>query len=205
MTREEMLADLAYARTLAEEGRHAPLIGGSYLVLFGVLLTICYAVQWAGLAGLLPIADNMIGLVWVAFGVAAFIGSWLLSRRVRSLPGGAAIPNRVDRNVWQGVVVAILVVVAGTTLRGIFQQEFTAPNAIVASGFGLYGVALYVTATAGGHTWLRSFALQAWLVSGLLWFFLNEPWLYLLAAGACVAVLLVPGLIMMTREPKTTV
>jgi hypothetical protein len=205
MTRDEMLADLAYARTLAEEGRNAPLIGGSYLVLFGVLLTVCYGAQWAAQAGLLPVPGDTIGLVWIGFGVCAFVGSMLLGMRVRKLPGGAAIPNRVDRNVWQGVVAAILVVVVGAILRGIVQQDYTAPNAIVASGFGLYGVALYVTATAGGHKWLRNFALLAWVVSGLLWYFLDQPWLYLLAAGACIAVLIAPGLIMMSREPKTTV
>jgi hypothetical protein len=173
--------------------------------LFGVLLTICYGAQWGAQAGLLPIPGDMIGAIWMAFGVCAFAGSMLLGMRVRKLPGGAAIPNRVDRNVWQGVVVAILVVVAGSVLRGVFQQDYAATNVIVASGFGLYGVALYVTATAGGHKWVRNFAFQAWVVSGLLWYFLDQPWLYLLAAGACVAVLIVPGLIMMSREPKTTV
>ena len=48
MTREEMLADLAYARTLAEEGRHAPLIGGRYLVLFGALLCVAPASATSG-------------------------------------------------------------------------------------------------------------------------------------------------------------
>lgn len=205
MTRDEMLDDLAYARTLAEEGRHAPLIGGSYLVLFGVLLTLCYALQWGMLSGLLPVAAGFIGVLWLAFGVVAFAGCALLARRVRRLPGGAAIPNRVDRAVWQGVVAAILVVVAGSILRGAVEGDDLAPNAIVASGFGLYGVALYVTGTVGGHKWVRNFAIQAWVASGLLWFFLNEPWVYLLAAGAGVAVLIAPGLIMMRREPATTV
>lgn len=205
MTREELAQDLAYARTLAEEGRHAPLIGGSYLVLFGVLLTICYAAQWAVLAGKLQLPANMVGLIWVGFGICAMIGSSVLSGRVRKLPGGAAISNRIDRNIWQGVAVAILVVVAGTVLRAIFKNDQTAPDAIMASGFGLYGVALYATATAGGHLWLRNFAVQAWVLSGLLWFFMGETWIYLLAAGGAVAVLIAPGLIMMRREPSTTV
>jgi len=205
MTRDEMLADLAYARTLAEEGRHAPLIGGSYLVLFGVLLSICYGAQWAALTGTLPLPGNVVGLIWIGFGVAAFAGTSLLRNRVRNLPGGTAIGNRVDRTVWQGVVVAILVVVAGTVLRGVFEGDYRAPNAIVAAGFGLYGVALYVTAMAGDQKWLRAFAMLAWMVSGLLWYFLNEPWLYLLAVGGCVTVLIVPGVIMMHNEPKTTV
>ncbi|WP_395647141.1 hypothetical protein [Terricaulis sp.] len=205
MTREELAQDLAYARTLAEEGRHAPLIGGGFLVLFGVLLAVCYAVQWAVLTGRLPLPGELIGLIWVGFGACAMIGSMVLSARVRRLPGGAAISNRVDRNVWQGVAAAILVVVAGTVLRAIVKDDLTAPDAIMASGFGLYGVALYATATAGGHAWLRSFAMLAWALSGLLWFFTGEPWLYLLAAAGAGAVLIVPGLIMMRREPSTTV
>jgi hypothetical protein len=47
MTRDEMLADLAYARTLAEEGRHAPLLGGAYLVFWGLLNAAAFAAQFA--------------------------------------------------------------------------------------------------------------------------------------------------------------
>ncbi|MGQ0532493.1 MAG: hypothetical protein ACT4OF_07360 [Caulobacteraceae bacterium] len=205
MTRDEMLADLAYARTLAEEGRNAPLIGGSYFVMFGVLLAICYSAQWAVLAGLLGIEPSLIGVIWVGFGIAAGAGSALLSKRVRALPGGAAIPNRVDRNVWFGVVFAILTVVAGSVLRAVLLGDFTAPNAIVAAGFGLYGVALYVTAAISGQSWLRVFAFLAWAVSAALWFYIDQPWIYLFAAAASVVVLIVPGLVMVRREPKTTV
>jgi len=200
-----MLDDLAYARSLAEEGRHAPLIGGSYLVLFGVLLTVCYGLQWAVLSGVLAAPTSFIGLGWIVFSVVAFAGSLLLGRRVRKLPGGAAIPNRVDRAVWHGVIAALFAVVAGTIVRGVMQADYTAPNAIVASGFGLYGVALYVTSTVGGHAWVRSFALMSWVTSGVLWFFVTNPVLYLLAAGASVIVLIAPGVIMMRREPATTV
>lgn len=205
MTREEMLSDLAYARTLAEEGRQAPLIGGSFLVLFGVLLTICYGVQWAAMAGMLPVSDNFIGMMWIGFGVAAFVGSFALSRRVRALPGGAAIPNRADRAAWQGAVIAIMAVVAGSILRMIVSGDYTAPNAIVASGFGLYGVALYVSASLSAQTWLRTFAFLAFAVSAAIWFYLNQPWTYLFAAIGAVVVLIVPGFLMMQREPKTIV
>jgi hypothetical protein len=201
MTREEMLQDLAYARSLAEEGRHAPLIGGSYFVLFGALLSVCYLAQWAVLANLLPFEPNLIGVIWLGFGVAAGVGWALLGRRVRALPGGAAIPNRVDRHIWQAVMLAILTVVAATVARAIFLSDFTAPDAIVAAGFGLYGVALYATGTIGGHVWLRAFAFMAWGVSGTLWLFLHAPWTYLFAAVASVAVLIVPGAVMLRREP----
>jgi hypothetical protein len=205
MSRDQMLDDLAYARTLAEEGRSAPLVGGAYLVLFGVMLAVCYVLQWAALVGALPGLGTSIGAIWAGFGIAAMVGVALVSRRVRNLPGGTAVPNRVDRAVWHGVTAAILVVVAGTVSRAILTGDVSAPNAIVAAGFGLYGVALYATATVGDQAWLRGFAVLAWGVSALLWFFQSETWLYLLAAGGCAGVLIAPGLIMMRREPSTTV
>lgn len=205
MTREEMLQDLAYARTLAEEGRHAPLIGGAYFVAFGVLLAICYVAQWAVLTESIGVPRSMIGAIWFGFGIIAPISSYVLSRRVRLLPGGAAIPNRVDRYIWQAVTFAILTVVVATIARVIVFNDYNAPDAIVAAGFGLYGVAIYAAATIGGHAWLRSFAFIAWLVSGALWFFIHEPWTYLLSAAASVVVLIIPGLIMLQREPKTIV
>jgi hypothetical protein len=55
------------------------------------------------------------------------------------------------------------------------------------------------------HGWLRSFSFMSWAVSGVLWYFLHEAWLYLIAAAGCVAVLILPGLIMMRREPKAVV
>lgn len=205
MPQHEMLEDVAYARALAEEGRHAPLVGGGYFILFGVLLAICYTAQWAVMARVLPIASSAIGAIWACFGLAAGIGMALIGRRVRDLPGVSAVANRIDRAVWRGVALAILVVVAATVSRAIINDDYGAPNAIVAAGFGLYGVALYATATAGGHLWLRNFALLAWVLSGLLWFFIGEAWLYLLAAGGCIVVLIVPGVIMMRREPSTIV
>lgn len=203
MTREDVLQDLAYARGVAEEGRNAPLVGGSYMAMFGVLLAIAYSAQWAVVTGVIAAGPQAIGVIWAAFGALAWAGSMLLGQRVRKLPGGGAIPNRVDRAVWQAAAFSILVVVAGTVLRGIFDAGYGMTDAIMASGFGLYGAALYASAMVGGHTWLRTFALMAWVASGLMWFFMGAAWLYLLAAGASVAVLLAPGVIMLRREPAT--
>jgi hypothetical protein len=203
VTREELLQDLAYARTLAEEGRQAPLIGGGFLVLFGVLLTIAYSAQWAVLASFIP--SIAIGFIWMGFGLFALLGSFMLSARVRSLPGGASLANKADRSVWQGVAISIMAVVAGVILRGIVSNDMAAANAIMAAGFGMYGIALFTTGCVSSETWLRTFAWIAWGVSVGLWYFLNDAWAYLLAAGASVVVLIIPGVILLRREPSTTV
>jgi hypothetical protein len=203
VTREELLQDLSYARTLAEEGRRAPLIGGSYLVMFGVLLAIAYSAQYAVLTGSLE--RSVIGMVWMGFGAAALVGSLLLRGRTKNMPGASSISNRADRTVWHAVAWAILFVVAGAIARGIAYDNYDATNAIMAAGFGLYGVALYSTATLSGHMWLRIFAWLAWSLSATMWLFLGEPWAYLAAAVGSVLVLLVPGVIMMRAEPSKVV
>lgn len=201
MTREDMLQDLAYARTLAEEGRHAPLIGGGFLVLFGVLLAIAYSAHWAVLASVIP--NDAIGFIWMGFGVLAFIGCFLLSGRVRALPGGASLANKADRSVWQGVAIGIIAVVTGAILRGVVTNDMTAANAIMAAGFGMYGIALFTTGSVSSQTWLRTFACIAWAVSAGLWYFLNDAWAYLLAAGASTVVLIIPGVMLLRRETST--
>lgn len=206
MMREEVMQDLAYARALAEEGRAAPLIGGAYLALFGVLLAITYCLHWAIVTGAWPVlSPDMVGAIWPGFGAAAWLGSELVRRRMRHKPGGTSVSNRVDRLVWLGVVVTILVVVIATVLRSVVLGDPQAPNGIMAAGFGLYGLALYVASAISTQTWLRGFAALAWIASGGLWFFIDSPGAYLLAAAAAIVVLLIPGVIQMRREPSAIV
>ena len=43
----ELAAQLGYVRTLAEEGRNTPLVGGPFLVLLGIVLSAAYVLHWA--------------------------------------------------------------------------------------------------------------------------------------------------------------
>ncbi len=206
MTRDQMLDDLAYARTLAEEGRHAPLIGGAFLVLFGALLAITWTAHWALTTGqfgaTLPFNP---GVIWVGFGVAVGVGVPWVSASVRKKAGGSAIGNRTDRAVWQAGSGAIFAVVAGTLLAAVLRGEHHAPDAIMAACFGFYGIALTTTARIAGVRWLGGFGLLAFVFSAALWAFNSEPWAYLLAAAAAVIVLIAPGVIIMRHEPSTIV
>jgi hypothetical protein len=56
-----------------------------------------------------------------------------------------------------------------------------------------------------GHSWLRAFAWLSWVISGALWFFMGQPWAYLVAAGGAVLVLLDPGIAKMPNQPSKIV
>jgi hypothetical protein len=206
MTKEELVEDLAYVRTLAEEGRHAPLIGGSFLILFGTLLAIGYFAQWAALTSLFGHAPAAVyGYIWMAYGVLAFVGFFVLVRHVRAMPGRASVSNRVDSALWRASGLAITTVVVGCITRMIIAGDDYAPNAIMAAAFGFFGLALGVSATISGQGWLRGFSLLAFATSAVLWTFINEPWAYLLASVASVVVLLLPGVILVRRQPSAIV
>ncbi|MEJ0058093.1 MAG: hypothetical protein WDM79_00130 [Terricaulis sp.] len=206
MTKDELVEDLAYVRTLAEEGRHAPLIGGSFLVMFGTLLAVGYFAQWAALTSLFgPAPSSIYGYIWLAYGVLALAGFFVLLRRVRGKPGRASVSNRVDQTVWRLSGMAITAVVVGCIGRMILLDDYQAPNAIMGTAFASFGIALGVTATISSQSWLHAFSLLAFTTSAVLWIYINEPWAYLLAATASILVLLLPGVMLVRREPSAIV
>lgn len=206
MTREELLDDLAYARTLAEEGRHAPLLGGGYLVLFGALNLCASTAQWALLTGRLPLLDGAaFAFLWTSYSLLAGIGIAALRLRGRDKPGLTTIGVRAERAVWTGTALALSAVALGSIARMLLNQDTDAPNAIFGAAFALYGAALYATSKLSQQSWMKNFAWTSIAVAAALCVFANEAWAYLIAAMGSALVLLWPGLILMRHEPSTIV
>jgi hypothetical protein len=206
MTRDEMLADLAYARTLAEEGRHAPLLGGSYLVFWGVLNAIAFALQFGIFQGFVPFLDGMsFGLLWIGYGVVSVIGMTLLRMRTRTKPGLSAIGTRAERALWSGAAIAVIAVVIGSIVRMIITNDPTAPNAILAAAFALYGAALFGTASLSEQTWLRGFGWLSVAVAANAAMFADQNWVYVITSIGSLLALAWPGIILLKREPSAVV
>lgn len=206
MTREEMLADLTYARTLAEEGRHAPLLGGAYFVLWGVLGAAAFAGHWALIAGYAPRLDGAgFAVLWSGFVVLGLIGTMLLSRRTRVQPGLSSIGVRAEIAVWDGARLALTAIAAGCLLRMFLEQDPSAANAIMGGVFAIYGAALFGAAQLSEQRWMM---LYAWLSIGvavLVGAFANQPWAYLIAAAGSALVLIAPGIVLLKNEPSAIV
>lgn len=206
MSREEMLQDLAYARSLAEEGRQAPLLGGAYLMFWGLLNGLAFTGQWILLEGLAPrVGGEGFALLWISYGVVAFIGMTLLRLRTRTKPGLTAIGVRAERTVWMGAAAALVAIVLGSIGRMLLSGDVTAPNAIFGAAFGLYGAALIATASLADQGWLKTFGLLALAVAFALCLFANENWAYLAAAAGSLVTLALPGVVLLRREPSPIV
>ncbi len=206
MTRDELLSDLNYARTLAEEGRHAPLLGGAYLVFWGVLNAAAFGAQYAILEGVLPYAGGAaFAVLWFSYGVIAAVGMTLLRMRTRTKPGLTTIGTRAERALWNGAGIAVMAVVIGSLARMIMTSDTSAPNAILGAAFALYGAALFGTASLSEQTWMRGFG---WLSVGValsVCMFATFSWVYVIAAIGSLLALAWPGLILLRREPSAIV
>ena len=206
MTREELTEDLAYVRALAEEGRHAPLLGGAYLLFWGLLNLGAYLAHWGLLTESLPrFGGQGFALLWTAYGVVAGGGMALLIHRLRDKPGKSAIGVRAERAIWSGVGIAMFAIVIGCLGRMALTSDMQAPNAILAPAFAFFGLALTTIAAMAGEKWLSAFAALSFAASIALGLFANEPWAYLLAAASSAVVLAIPGVILMRREPSALV
>ncbi len=206
MTRDELLADLAYARTLAEEGRHAPLLGGAHLAFWGTLNAAAFTTQWTILEDWLPSAGGTgYAVLWLSYGVAAGLGSIWLSRRTRSKPGQTAIGARAEKALWTGAAMALMAIVFGSILRLMITGDTTAPNAIFGPAFAIYGAMLIGTAALSEQSWLRAFGFTSVAIGAVLCLFANEHWAYLLAASGSLFVLVWPWLVLLKREPSAIV
>lgn len=205
MTREELLSDLAYARTLAEEGRHAPLLGGPHLMFWGVLNAIAFTAHWAQLSGFLWATPIGFPIIWISYGIISGIGMAVLSGRVRTKPGLTTIGARAERAVWMGVGSAIIAIVIGSIGRLILAQDPMAPNAIFGAAFALYGAALIAVSVLSEQKWLRTFGWLSVVVASVLCLFANQPFAYLIAAGGSLLVLMAPGVVLLKNEPSAIV
>ena len=206
MTREELLSDLAYARTLAEEGRQAPLLGGAYLVLWGVLSVAAFLGQWALITGHAPRLDGAaFGLLWGGFAELGVTGTILLARRTRTQPGLASIGVRAEIAVWDGARMALSAIAIGCILRMVLEPDAQAANAIMGGVFAIYGAALYGSARLSQQYWMGLYAWFSIAAAVLLCAFANQPWAYLVAAAGSGLVLIAPGFILLKREPSAIV
>ncbi len=206
MTRDEMLADLSYARALAEEGRHAPLLGGAYLLLWGVLSTIAFIGQWTLLAGHAPLLNGAaFAILWGGFAALGVIGTILLARRTSKQPGLTSVSVRAEIAVWDGVRLALTAIAFGAIGRMMLTGDTEAPNIIFGAAFALYGAALFAVAVLSEQKWLHGFGALAIAIAFALCLFANEAWAYLIAAGGSLVVLAAPGVLLLKREPSALV
>jgi hypothetical protein len=197
MTDDDARRDLAFIRQVIEEGRGYAGIGAGHLVIWGLLVALAAATEYAGYAGLLPSAP---GLVWgstyaVGWALSLALG-WFEDQRakVRSLS------SRLVPMLWLAAGISLMTLYLGARLLGTpIAIVMPAPAAVV------MGLVFFVTSFLCGFFWLRLVALGWWLSGPLLMAFSGSASILLIVAALNVFLLALPGLVLLKRPAPTPV
>lgn len=206
MTKADILNDIDYIKTIAEEGRTAPLIGGRIGIMWGFLLVITLLVHWSALKGIGPIPIKMIGGAWMVFGITGSIGASILGRSLSGKPGATSTNNRVARALWTGTSILLFTygLSAGIS-AGLGRIGFEIMDTMMPLAFGLYALTTFVISkiSADKSQLVPSIIALAFVPISL--FLLGTPELYLAAIVAVICTIILPGIFHMRNEPKTLV
>ena len=92
--------DIDYLRQLAECGAHAPLLGGRFLVWWGLLLAIAYAAHHLALHRVIGDGNSVFAIIWMGFSILGVAGQFVLARGAGRKAGAGSAGNRASRVVW---------------------------------------------------------------------------------------------------------
>jgi hypothetical protein len=193
--------DLAYVRHLAESGARAPLIGGRFMAWWGLLITAGWTAQHFAVNGIIGDGNLIFGYIWGSFSILGMLGQFLLARSMPAKAGGGSAGNRASQVIWGAGACAIVSMVVGVALlaRTVGYDVF---DWIVPVAFAVYAVALIVTGSLAGDGVARIAGFGAVVMVGLFTAFILDPNRYLIAAGGGALTVLLPGLLLLAREPR---
>lgn len=206
VTSQSPLDDLAYIRTLAEEGRYAPLIGGRIGLMWGVLLSATLLLHGLTALGMSGLAIEAIGFIWLAFGVIGGISTAILRRTLKGKPGQSAVGNKVEGAVWTASAIAIFTLAIAITISVVVNDlPYWTYDFIMAFSFGTYAVSYFVLAGISGVRTLYVPSALALALTGVVVLMVGNPWVYIVAAVGVILTLVLPALNALKHEPKNVV
>lgn len=196
-------ADLAYLREIAEAGAKAPLLGGRFMAWWGGLAGLTFLTHWAIITGLLPLGWNVLLPLWIGFMVVGGLGQFLLVRTVRNKPGAGSMGNRVQGVVWPAIGAALMAYFFGI-LTGVYAGGLPPVffNSMLAIGFAGYGAGWMVDALISRERTLLIPAVISFAATFACAAMIMTASTYLIAGAGMLVGTFLPGLWLMSREPR---
>ncbi|MFM8376053.1 MAG: hypothetical protein ACKN9P_08375 [Phenylobacterium sp.] len=195
--------DIAYLKTLAEEGRAAPVLAGPYMALGGGLFGLTSLLAYAITAGFLPLPAQALGWIWPASGLAFVFALPLLNRRTRSRLGSASTLNETIGVIWTQAGMVIGVLFCALLFAGFRTSDWGVFNLFPSVILALYGLCWMAAAHIGRTPWLRRVGIGSFIASvAIAGQAAGGPLLWLAYAIALFALGLAPGLQLMRQEGR---
>lgn len=206
MTRDQVLDDLKYVKTIAEQGAHAPLVGGRIGLMWGVLICLTFFMQWAILSRTLPLAAVSLLYLWIGFATIGGLGTLILGQQTNRKPGAQSVANQVETHVWvmfSGMMATLFVgIVLNQMLSNGSAQLF---DLMVIIGFAGQGLAYGVIAKVSQIRWIHLASLASFIASAVSFTAYGQVTIYLIGSIAIIFTVILPSLVSMKDEPKNVI
>lgn len=203
MTKFETMADIGYLKSIAEEGRNAPLLGGRIGLMWTALLIPTLIIHGVTAMGKGPLAIQHIGALWLAFGIIGGGISILLARGLDKKSGANSIANKVEAFVWPITAILIfayaIALTIGQVTTNISPLMF---NSIMPFAFALSAVNLGVLAALTGKSYFKYSAALSGLAMIACTLLMARPEVYFVAAAGVLLTGVLPSLLQMKDEPR---
>lgn len=208
MTRDQVQSvhdDIAYMKALAQEGRRAPLLGGSILIAAGLVFGLASIAAYGIDSGILSVSPVAYAFLWGGAGLIFFAVLMLQVRRTTGRPGANSVVNRAGGAGWMGVGLAIFVMALAMTVvswkTGSDVSFMLFPSLI----FALYGSGWAVSATMSDQKWQWTLAISCWIAAPLIAFLTGSPLMWLAYAAGLFLFALLPGVLLVRQEPSEVI
>lgn len=193
----DSIEDFARLRAIAEEGRQAPLLGGSHFILWGVAISAALLVNWAVDERVLAWPAYSLAFSWFGLTGAAAAFSVLLGRRKMASAGAYSIGNKVEASVWRWAGAFLTIIALAIFVRAALAGDHGGwPLFAIMSpvGFGAYAIAIGTTAVAANDRGALPFALLSLAFAGLTTLLIGKSEQFPVAAAGIVLVVIGCGL-----------
>ena len=208
MTRDQVQSvhdDIAYMKALAQEGRRAPLLGGSILIAAGLIFGLASIVAYGIDSGIINAPSVAYAFLWGGAGLIFFVVLMLQIRRTGGRPGANSVVNRAGGAGWMGVGLATFFMALAMTVvswkTGSEVSFMLFPSLI----FALYGSGWAVSATMSDQKWQWRLAVACWIAAPLIAFLTGSPLMWLAYAAGLFLFALVPGVLLVRQEPSEVI
>jgi len=186
-TAREPAEDLALIRSMMAAGRKRAGTDGAHLILWGTLLMFAFFLQYASIAGYVPLMGTVL---WTSMMVIGWVGSCFLARRTPRIQCEHNIALTGYETAWMAVGITMVLYFATATLSG--QLENRTITVLSAAAFGS---AFFVISHVLGVKPLQLAAVGWWAVMIYIVQLENLDVEILLVMGfSCGPLILVPGL-----------
>jgi hypothetical protein len=143
--------------------------------------------------------------LWLVASAAFALALFFLIRRARRKPGYGSHGNKAVGAAWSALGFGIFVMWLSLMAIGFRSGDWTMMWAMPSIVATAYGSAWIVSAAATGQRWMTVIGLSSYAGAIVLGALIGSTTIYLAFAAIVVATALVPGFVLMRREPAEAV